>query len=254
MIINNLDISDGVNYITEEITFRSTPNRTVNSVGISRRPGDKLTAIEWSNKEIEIKGYVLGSSPSNLRTLVDTLQQNFAVKSLSLSVDTDRSYTANLTKLDIPTQFFNNTLVNYGATFLSVDPFAYASAVTASGTVVSGTSSYTGAVTISGTVFAEPLLTLTPKGANVGNSGITAIKVTHIPSGETMTVSGMFNYASPVVIDYNNFLVTNSGVNSDYTGIFSRWEPGLNQFTLQVTAGATNGFNYKFGYQPRYYQ
>jgi hypothetical protein len=252
--INGLNISDGTNYVTTEITFRSSPSRIARSVNISRRPGDKLTALEWSSKEINIKGAVFSTTVSGLRGLVDTLQYNFSIKGLSLSIDSDRSYTANLTKLDIPTQFFNNTYVPYDATFLCVDPFAYAATITASGTVPSGTVTYTGTLTVSGSAFAEPTLTINPRGANIGNSGITALKVTHIPSGETMTMSGVFNYASSVIADYSNYLVTNSGVSSDYTGIFSRWEPGANQFTLTVLSGVRNSFNYTFSYQPRYYQ
>lgn len=252
--VNGLNVNDGSNFVTTEITFRSAPSRLVQTSNISRRPGDKLTALEWSNKEISIKGAVFSTTTSGLRGLVDTLQQNFAVRSLTLAVDTDRSYTANLTRLDIPTQFFNNTYVEFDADFLSVDPFSYASQISASGTVTSGTITYTGTITISGTVFAEPTLTITPKGANVGDSGIRALKVTYIPTGETMTISGVLSYNAPYVLDYSNFLVTNSGINSDYTGIFSRWEPGSNQFTLSVISGVRNGYNFAFAYQPRYYQ
>lgn len=252
--VNGLIIDDGQQYVVTEVTYRSAPQRSVNTAPIARRPGDKLTAIEWSRKEINIKGAVFSTTTSGLRGLVDALQQNFAVKSLTLAIDIDRSYTANLTKMDIPTQFFNNSYVEYDATFLAVDPFAYARQITASGMVISGTLTFSGTLTVSGTVFTEPTLTLTPTGANAGNSNMSAIKITHIPSGETMTISGVLSYNSPIVIDYNNFLVTVSGINSDYTGIFSRWEPGINQFTIGVISGVNNAFNYTFAYQPRYYQ
>ncbi len=254
MIVDGLDISDGTNFITREITVKSAPGRVVNSAGISRRPGDKLTALEWSTKEIEVKGSVFSTTVSGLRGLIDTLQLHFATRSLILAVDTDRSYTANLTRMEIPNQFFNNSYAEYEATFLCVDPFSYADQVTASGTITSGTVTATGTLTVSGTVFAGPTLTITPAGANVGDSGIRALKVTHVPTGETMTISGVLSYNAPYIIDYTNYLVTNSGVSSDYTGIFSRWEPGQNQFTLAVISGVRNSFNYKFGYQPRFYQ
>jgi len=252
--VNSLNINDATNYTVTEVTYRHTAARDVQTAGISRNPGDKLVATEWKNKEITIKGYVFGSSPTTLRTLVDALHQNFAVQSLSLAIDTDRTYTATMTDLKVPTQFYNNSYVEYEAKFLAVDPFAYASQVTASGTVASGTSSVTSTITISGTVFAGPILSIYPKGANAGNSGIRAIKITHVPTGETITVSGTFNYNAAVSIDYMNFLVTNSGVASDYTGIFSRWQPGSVSFTIATISGVSNGYNYRFSYSPRYYQ
>ena len=251
--VNNLNIEDNVNYLVEEVTYRSVPNRGQQTNSVSRRPKTKLTANEWQYKEIEIKGRVFGTSPSDMRNYLDTLQQNFAVPSLTLAIDTDRSYTATLESLDIPTQHFNNSMIQYDAKFIATDPFAYAGLVTASGTVVSGTVTYSGSITVSGTVFAEPLLTINPTGANSGNSGINALKYTHVPTGETMTVSGTFSYSSPLVIDFNNFLVTNSGVSSDFTGIFSRFEPGVTPYTITVSSGIHNGFNYSWSYQPRYY-
>jgi len=250
---NGISLEDGNNYLVEEVSFRSVPNRQVLSVPISRRPGDKLTGVEWGNKEIEIKGRIFSTTTSGLRGAIDNLQLNLAVQSLALSIDTDRQYTATLESLDIPTQFYNQTMAEFDAKFLTVDPFSYSSQITASGTVISGTVTYSGSITISGTVFAEPLLTLTPTGANVGNSGIKTFLITHVPSSETMTVSGTISYNSPISIDYNNFLVTNSGIQSDYTGIFSRFEPGLVNYTITVSSGVRQGFNWKFAYQPRFY-
>ena len=252
--VNGLNITDNLNYLVEEVTYKSTPVRNILSVDISRRPGMKLTATEWSNKEINIKGRVFSTTVSGLLGLVDTLQQNFAVQSLALSIDTNRTYTATLESMDIPTQFYNNTMVQYDAKFLCVDPFAYANQITASGTVVSGTVTLSGAITISGSVFSMPQLSIYPKGANSGNSGIKAVTVTYVPTSETMTVSGTFNYSSPVTIDYFNFLVTNSGIASDYTGIFSRWDVGVDNFTITVSSGVKQAFNYVFSYQPRYFQ
>lgn len=252
--INGLQIDDNVSFITEEVTYKSSPTRTIYSQDLSRRPGSKLTGVEWGAKEIEIKGRVFGTTVSGLIGNVDTLQQNAAVQSLALSIDQGRTYTATLESLDIPTQFYNQTMASFDAKFIAVDPFAYANQVVASGTVTSGTVTYNGSVTVSGNVWAGPLLTITPAGANVGDSGIKSFMITHIPTGETITVSGMMSYNSGIVIDYQNFLVTNSGTLSDYTGIFSRWNPGNVNYTIAVTSGAKQKYLYKWAYSPRYYQ
>lgn len=256
--MNGLDISDNVNYLVEEVTYRSMPSRIVNTASISTRPGDKLIATEWENKVINIKGRMFGSSYADLLSVIDTFQQNAAVQSLSLQLDVNRTYTATLQDLIIPTQFYNMTMIEYEANFLSVDPFAYAPSVTISGTTVSGTVTYSGMVTISGTVFAEPVLTITPAGRNAGDSGMKQIKITYTPANETVTVSGLnagnFSFNSPIVIDYKNFTVTVSGIAADYTGIFSRWGPESSAFEITTISGLHNAFNLGLTYQPRYYQ
>lgn len=209
---NGLQIDNNVSYIVEEVTYKSVPVREVFHQNLSRRPGEKLIGVEWGSKEIEIKGRVFATTVSGLIGNIDILQQNMAVQSLALSIDNGRTYTATLESLDIPTQFYNQTMAQYDAKFLAIDPFAYANQVTASGTVVSGTVTYSGTVTISGSVWAGPILSIIPLGGTTGDSGIKSFKVTHVPTGETMTVSGTMSYAAPIVIDYNNFLVTNSGV------------------------------------------
>jgi cytoskeletal protein CcmA (bactofilin family) len=252
--INGLQIDDNVSFITEEVTYKSSPTRTIYSQDLSRRPGSKLTGVEWGSKEIEIKGRVFGTTVSGLIGNVDTLQQNASVQSLALSIDPGRTYTATLESLDIPTQFYNQTMASFDAMFLAIDPFAYGNQVTVSGTVISGTVTYSGVITISGNVWAGPVLSITPLGGSVGNSGITSFKVTHVPTGETMTVSGTMSYQSPVSIDYNNFFVTNSGILSDYQGIFSRWVPGNVNFTIAVISGTKQQYQYSFAYSPRYFQ
>lgn len=252
--VNGLDITDKTNYLVESIQSKNAPKRIVVSKGVSTRPGDKLIATEWGSKEIKIKGRVFGENPSDLIVNVDTLQQNFAVQSLALQVDSGRTYTATLTNLSIPTQYYNMTMVEYEATFLCPDPFSYGPILTVSGTTTSGILTYSGMLTISGSVFAEPLLQINPVGALAGDSGIKALRFTHMPTGESVTVSGIINYQSDLLLDFKNFLVTNSGVASDYTGIFSRFEPGFVDFTITTISGAPQGYNWKWSYQPRYYQ
>lgn len=252
--INSLDVSDNVNYLVESVRYKSNPSRALTNLSISRRPGDKLVANEWGSKEIEISGRIFGSSYSDLLTKVDTFQQTVNPASVAISIDNGRSYTGSIKSLEIPEQFYNQTMVKYQANFLCVDPFAYGAQLSVSGTTVSGTTTETINLTISGSVFAEPTLQINPTGALTGDSGIRQIKVTHVTSGETMTISGNLNYTASDIIDYDNFSVTISGVDSDYSGIFSRFEPGANQVTITILSGVTNGYLWKFAYQPRYYQ
>src|SRR5581483_10163701 len=114
--VNGLDITSGA-YIVEEATYHQQPVRDIKTTGVSRRSATKKTALEWKSKDIIIKGRVFSTSYSGLLNAVDTLQQNFAVQNLALQLDTNRTYTADLTKMEMPSQFYNLTMIQYNATF-----------------------------------------------------------------------------------------------------------------------------------------
>jgi hypothetical protein len=252
--INGLDVSDNINYLVESFDYRSPAERHVYTQATARHPGDKVVGLEWSNKTIKMAGRIFGNTPDDLNTALDTFELTLGAPQLTITVDSARSYTGVLSKLEIPNQFYNLSMLQYSAEFLCVDPFAYGSLLSVSGTTVSGTLTYSGSMTVSGTVFAEPTLTLNPTGALAGNSGLQGVTITHVPSGETITVSGVINYLSPLAINYSSFMITNSGVLNDFTGIFSRFEPGVNQFTITVISGTRQGYLWKWQYSPRYLQ
>lgn len=247
--VNGFNLDPAAGYIVEEVTYKHTPSRQLISQPISRRPGDKIIANEWKNKVIKMKGRVIGNTADELISMVDTMQQNFAVQSLALSIDTGRYYTATLSDMEIPTQFFNSSMVEWSAEFTAFDPFAYGNGLTVSGTVGAGITTFSGILTVSGTVFAYPSLTIYPY-----DSTIKEMMITYTPTSETVTISGTFNAAQPLVIDYDNFFFTNNGTQSDYLGIFSRWEVGAQRYTITTTSGTNPGFNYVWSYNPRYYQ
>ena len=252
--INGLQIDDNINYLVEEIDYKNMPIRNIQIEAISTRPGNKMVAYEWAEKEITIKGRVFGQTYQDLNSLIDTLQKNFAVPFVDISIDTGKSFTGALSELTIPNQFYTLSMAQYEAKFICADPFAYGNMVTISGTTVSGTVTCSGVLTISGSAFAEPLLTLRPIGALAGNSGIQAIQIYNSSTGELVTVSGTFPYGSDITIDYANFAVTISGISSDFNGIFSRFEPGNVNYEITVTSGTRNAYQWKWSYRPRYYQ
>lgn len=259
--VNGLNISDNVNYILEEATYRSAPERDIITQPISTRPGDKFITSEWRTKVLSLKGRVFSVTNSGLRTFVDNLQKNFSIESAPINIDTDRTFTGTLQKLDIPTQFFQNTMVEYSAEFLLSDPFSYGAITTISGSTISGTLTLSGAITISGSVFAQPLVVIVPStitGIDAGLSGVYQYTVTYKTTGEYITISGtnsqQIQLGTVMGIDYENFYVTQSGVSIDYSGIFSRWEPGSRLFEITVSSGVHNGFKWIVAYRPRYFE
>lgn len=251
--VNGLQIDDNITYLLEEIQYKGFPSRKIEIEPISTRPGSKLIAYEWGEKEIYFRGRVFGSTPSDLQEAVDNLQKNFAVPFVSIGIDTGRTYNGTLSELSIPTQFFTLSMAEFEARFICVDPFSYGTYLTASGTVGSGVMTYSGVMTISGTVFAEPTLTIRPAGIS-GDSGIRLLQIYNSPTGELITISGSINKNADITFDFKNFNVSNAGVNSDYQGVFSRFEPGVISYEITVVSGTNPGYDYKWGYAPRYYQ
>src|ERR1700690_4083792 len=99
--INGLNLSDNVNYLVEEMTAKNVPNRDIIEQPISTRSGDKLITTEWRGKEIIIKGRVFSTTISGIIPFIDNMQQQMAVQSAQLLLDTNRTYTVSLKKLDI---------------------------------------------------------------------------------------------------------------------------------------------------------
>lgn len=252
MIFDALSLSDVSNYLVEEVTYRSMPKRDIVTGNIATRAGERFIVSEWRSKMIEVKGRIFGANVDSLRSNIDDFQRVLAVEQLNLFIDPDRYYVATLDSLDIPTQFYNATMVSYDAKFYCADPFAYTSYTSVAGVTASGIVTYSGSVTISGTVYAEPALTITPLGN--GDSGLRSISVTHNYTGESVTISGTLHGSVPIIFDYKNFLVTVSGLNYDYVGIFARWEPWMvNEFTITTTGLGAQGYTWGLGYDPRYY-
>lgn len=254
---NGLDLQNETEYIVSEINHRSFPNRPLDTANLSRRPGVKFLNTEFGEKRITVNGYVTSTTASGLQSSVDQLQQKLADTEQPLIINDDiyatRTYTATCANLAIPERNYSQTLVPFSAEFVASDPFAYGSLLTVSGSTSSGTVTFSGSTTISGTVFAEPTISIYPKSLAAGDSGIRAIQVGYTPVGETLTVSGIINYTSAVAFNYANFTVTNSGINGDFSGAFSRWVPGSTPFTITTTSGLNNAYDWVISYQPRYY-
>lgn len=249
-------LNDGTTYFVTETDYRSFGSRPLDSELLTRRPGAKFYYTDFGPKVLRFNGYIVGTTASGLQGAIDTLQNSLRQKEQALVIGDDiygtRSYTATVSQLSIPNQNYNQTYLPYSVEFTANDPFSYGLGLTASGSVVSGTVTYSGSTTISGTVFAEPTFTLYPTSLAAGNSGINAFQIGYTTTGETLTASGVFNYTSPVSFNYSNFTVTNSGINADFNGSFSRWEPGSTNFTITTSSGLHNSYNWVLSYQPRY--
>ncbi len=251
---NSFSFNDG-NFITERITFRGFGTRNVIKNPINRREGIKLNATEFSDKQVVLEGWVVADSPTSLQTLLDNMKASLTYEEGSLIVETGRTFRATTSDLDIPDEHFNQSKVSFVATFVCSDPFSTGSAQTVIQTFPSGITNLSGFVNISGSFFVRPTLVITPP-AGVGHTNIRRIVVTHVPTGQTVTISGFGNgtdlaYGSTVTVNFDNFITTENSTVKSNAGSFARWQPSSNNYLVTVSGNWVGG-SVSLSYSPRY--
>ncbi len=237
--------------LTENITYRTFPNRELNIAPLSGRPGAKFLSEEFGAKNIEITGRILGTSVANLKDIIDDFHEHLAKPSKQLDID-DRSYVATCQSLEMPDLRYGQTMATFKAVFVCADPFAYSFSRTLPILLTAGDTSEIFATTISGSAFSEPVVTVTFSG-NAGDSGVSSVLLDHLNTGEKVTVSGNFERGLSLVFNYQNATVTYSGLLFDYVGSFSQYDSGSNQLKIDLGGTNTYGVTGEFQYRPRYY-
>jgi len=165
------------NYITTEIEYRTWPTRNTKTDKIAYRPGAKLLDTEFGEKRIILRGFIKGSSESDLQSKMDDFHQNVSEKSQSLIIESGRTFTATASMVSISDPHYAVDIVPFELEFICADPFAYGSSRTVTMTVTSGVGSEDYTVTVSGSVFAEPSITYATVSGVSGSTFIVVLNV-----------------------------------------------------------------------------
>ena len=244
------------NFVTSEIEYRTTPNRSLDYHKLSRRSGVKLVSHDFAERTVSMRGYIVGTDASDLQSKIDDLHKNVTRKDDgALYIQSDRSSTATATKIAIADPHYAQDFVPFEVDFLLADPFFYGTQQTATTAVTSGSLSTTISTTISGTVFAEPSVIYTNV-SGTGDSLVEKLDITYDPTSEQVTWSGTggdiyLDYSETVTFDYANQLILEGTSSVDVEGVFSRWQPGSTNFTVTFSGAAVGG-SVQLSYQPRY--
>lgn len=253
-LFDSFSLQDG-NYISEEVSYRNTPSRDLETAKITRRPGVKLMSHDFGERRVRIVGHILGDSVSDLQSKIDDLHTNITRKEEGkLYVESNRSAVATVVSVAISDPHYAQDYVPFEIEFLLTDPFFYGSQQTVSWTIPASTTTLTDTLTISGSVYAEPTIRYAAP-AGGGYTTTSGITVSYTPTGEHVTWSGTgpatLAYADSVSFDYASHLITQGVTEMDVEGVFSRWEPGSAPFTATFSGTAAGG-TLEFIYQPRY--
>lgn len=252
-IFNNFSLNDDT-FITERVVFKGFADRAVIRANLARREGIKLLNTEFGEKEITVEGVVVTDSASDLQTSLDNMKKALTQEEGTLEIESGRSWTASVLNVVIPDEHYSLSKAPFQITFLCTDPFAEGVLLSTIQDIASGYYTYSGSINISGTLFARPTITYVPP-STTGNTNINSFSINHSSSGQEITISGFgsggLDYDQNIALNMDTLSILVDGSESDFTGGFSRWEPGENNFTVTVSGRHVGGY-IQIEYQPRY--
>jgi predicted phage tail component-like protein len=247
----NLSLQDST-YITKQVDHDTLPKREIESVHIPRRLGKKLINTEIGEKVIQISGIILADTAEELQSAKDELKKVLNTVEGTLTIEDGRDFTATAERVKIPEKQYTRTVQPFEIQFVCSKPFAEGAQQNTGFVVPSGLFSFTLQTTVSGTVFNRPQFVFTlPSGT--GTSPVNIIKLRYYDTANQIVVSGSWTAESEITIDYNNYQITQGGVQLDYTGQFDNIEPGSRTFEITVSGTKNDGTRISMGYRPRYW-
>ena len=220
--------------ITEKILHTSAPKNDFNSQNKARRDGSYLLSNYWSSKAISAQGTIIGSSVSNLDTLIDELKQNLAGENLNLDIGYaggTRRYRATASDIVIDREHFNGSWCPFIIEFQCVDAFGRDTSETTVTQDNNTTSPFVKLFTMTGSFPAYPEITLTLQDGN----NVTALKIENTVTDDSITITQSFSDSDVLIIDCDAMVVTLNGSEIDFTGVFPSFIIGINNVQVTVT-------------------
>lgn len=247
----SFNLNDNVNYFVIEKTLSTVPIKQT-LFKVARLEGMKKTGAVQNERQISIKLRVVGTSRSNLESLLDTLnaalilpQQNLVMHALDA-----RYFIADCTDVQITLPQGSVVSATVSLTFTAQQPFAFATSAssyttTLSGwTVSSGVYSANFSVTAGGNVFCRPAVIQLSNLSSVAWSGFSLLQSTDSMTIEVDTglpaVNGDYLAINCDPTSGNGYLVALNGSTTPqaFLGEFPVLEPTATAFTVSIHAAS----------------
>lgn len=247
---NGMSLNDST-YITETVEHRTRASRRLESEVISRRVGSALLNTQIQQKVIQVAGTIISTSSSALQSAIDELHRVTAKVEGDLIIESGRTYQATAERIRIPDRKYNQSVTTFDIQFVCVKPYSEGSSQIATIIIPSGDNSATFETTISGSAPNRPSFRfILPSG--VGTSPVIQIDVQYSETGNQLTVSGQFDAEATVLLNYDRYLITVDGSNSDFVGQMDDIEAGSATFYISIS-GQNDGIRCSIEYNPRYW-
>ncbi len=231
---NGFDLQSST-YRTQEIKYRHLAEKRIDSRADVRRGGFDIVDTHFTQKQIEVSGWILSDSKENLRTALDAFKKALKSQEQTLSIEYGSdtiNYTATVQSINIPEEHFHITRLPFTIVFLTL-PWGTVSQIYDGKTIT--TTTYTNSIDIKGSYSPFPVISWTV--GTVPTPAVSKIKFENKTTGDFIEVSGL-NLSSNgqyLEIDCENMTVKENSTNSDFVGVFPSFEPGINVYEVTIT-------------------
>ncbi len=239
---DNTTISN-TTYFLEYSKHQTAPDRDLELVRLPNRSGEVLISNNFRSKRILLRGVILGTSPSDLQSKVDTFKELFSREAKNLDITPDggsiRRYIATCSSHTFDQESYNVTHMPWEAEFIvpSGEGKATSSTTYSDDDITSSPHTDDIGLILAGSKKPQPVIVMTID----SETNMTKLKFTNNTTDQYIEVTRAFANAEVLTIDCENMTCQVGGVDVDFDGVFPKFDIGTNSYTLTTTD--TGAFN-----------
>jgi len=212
------------------------PDRDFNTDEKPSRNGRIFISDAWDQKEINIGGTLVTNTAEELDTLIFNLKKSLAAKEQNLDIQladgSYRRYKATCVKADIGrSDHYHITHCPVVLSFECGVPFG---TDTDASSLLYETSltSFTEDIIVGGSVETLPMFVFIVESA----VNVDKLRITNNTTGKVIESSMVLADGDVIIIDTENYSVTQNFVEKDYTGVFPEFITGTNNITIEAVS------------------
>jgi len=239
---DNTTISN-TTYFLEYSKHQTAPERDLELVKLPNRSGEVLISNNFRSKRILLKGVIVGSSPADLQTKVDTFKELFSRQDKNLDITPDgglkRRYVAICLSHMFDQESYNVTHIPWEAEFIvpSGEGKATSSITYSDDDITSSPHTDAIGLILAGSKAPKPVIVITID----NETTMTKLRFKNNTTDQYIEITRAFADAEVLTIDCDNMTCQVGGVDVDFDGVFPEFDLGTNSYTLTTTdAGAFN--------------
>lgn len=231
-------LNSGASFVTQ-ISHEPMPARDRDTFPLPRGDGGGSLGDYWRGRRIRVSGYLTAATHDELDAAIDSFKQSMATENGSLRVVVNgavRVFTGTLANGPsvFDRQHFHQTFIPYQLDFDCLVPDGYGRAESYTSLEFTDETSlaFTEEAQHAGTARARAIVRVNFSAANA----VTAVSFKNNTTGETLTVAEAVTAGDLLEIDSEQMTVKLNSAEVDYSGLFPSLKPGVNNFTLTITA------------------
>ena len=220
--------------ITQEIDHESIDGKSLDLQKLASRDGAKLLSANFNPRLIRLRGYIKGTSQSNLESNIDDFKEvlNATTKNLDIGyAGGTRRYVCDMARITLIRLHYNITYAEWEAEFICAKtPFGKPLDTTSMEYSLTSLATAWGSFVATGNYKPKPLIIITFTEV----AGVNTVRVRNATTGDWIEVEKSSEYANGNIIriDCDNYTVTINGVANDYAGFFPQFLPEGNDLRV----------------------